>query len=224
MATVKPRYNSDVGPFILVWNLLLTRQYSPYSLEGNGTGKNLNTTSIFQWSTAVSSEKQLASITLPQVNPGHRLHLFSMAITPSNTSINNAPALAIRRARFTSRWEIVNGTRAQAVQVTIANLLPNSMSSLNTSLNSKHTVEISGPGITTVTPGILNRLVPGDQARVDVLITGSTTGSNATVVIKDSAGNVIGQSSGWTTTALIEEYTADAASLSAHETPTWVGL
>ncbi|KAE9386558.1 glycoside hydrolase family 29 protein [Gymnopus androsaceus JB14] len=194
---------------------------TPYSLEGNGTVKNLNTTSIFQWSTAVSSEKQLASITLPQVNPGHRLHLFSMAITPSNTTINNAPALVIRRARFTSRWEMVNGTRAQAVQVTIANLLPNSMSSLNTSLNSKHTVEISGPGITTVTPGILNRLVPGDQARVDVLITGSTTGSNATVVIKDSAGNVIGQSSGWTTTALIEEYTADAASLSAHETPTW---
>lgn len=193
---------------------------SPYSLEANGA-KNFNITSIFQWSTAVSSEKQVSSITLPVENTGARLHLFSMAISPSNISLNNTPALSIRRAKFTSRWEMVNDTRAQAVQVTIANLQPLSVFSASTSLNSKHTIAISGPGITTVTPGIINRLVPGDQARVDVLITGSTSGSNATIIIKNSAGEVVGESAGWPTTALIEKYTADATSLSAHETPTW---
>lgn len=213
-----------MGLFKLGFIVFLTVRHSPYNLEANGTGKNFNKTSIFQWSNAVSSEKQLASITLPDVNPGHRLHLFALAISPSNTSIDNAPALVIRRAKYTSRWEMVNNTRAQAVQVTVANLLASSVFSTDTSLNSKHTIEISGPGITTLAPGIVNRLVPGDQARVDVLISGSVTGQNTTIVIKNSAGDIVGQSSVWPATALIENYTADATSLSAHETPSWVCL
>ncbi|KIK60972.1 glycoside hydrolase family 29 protein [Collybiopsis luxurians FD-317 M1] len=116
---------------------------------------------------------------------------------------------------------MVNNTRAQAVQVTVANLLPTSSLSANTSVNSRHTIEITGPGITTLAPGVFNRLVPGDQARADVLIKGSSTGENATIIIKNSAGEVVGQSSGWPATALVERYTADATSLGAHETPTW---
>ncbi|KAF9075445.1 glycoside hydrolase family 29 protein [Rhodocollybia butyracea] len=203
------------------WPLLnLGLIQSPYSLEENG-GKNLNQTSIFQWSVAVSSEKQLKSITLPPENNGARLHLFSVAFSPSSTSTTDSPALVIRRAVFSSRWELVNGTRAQAVQVTVANLLPASVFSANTSINSKHTIEISGSGITTLAPGALNRLTPGDQARVDVLITGATSGSNATIVIRNANGDVVGQSTGWPATALVENYSADVASLSAHETPTW---
>ncbi|KAJ3995121.1 glycoside hydrolase family 29 protein [Lentinula boryana] len=194
---------------------------TPYSLQTNGTSKNFNHTSIFQWSTAVSSEQPLTSITFPEVNLGHRLHLFSMAFSPSNNSVADGPSLVVRRARFTSRWEMVNNTRAQAIHVTIANLLPTSSLSVNTSVNSQHTIEISGPGITTVTPGIVYRLVPGDQARVDVLVTGSTTGSNATIIIKNSTGKVVGTSTGWPVTALLTHYSADTASLSAHETPTW---
>ncbi|KAJ4471476.1 glycoside hydrolase family 29 protein, partial [Lentinula aciculospora] len=194
---------------------------TPYSLQGNGTSKNFNHTSIFQWSTAVSSEQPLTSITFPVVNPGHRLHLFSMAFSPSNNSITDSPALVVRRTRFTSRWELVNNIRAQAVQVTIANLLPTSSLSAGTSLNSRHTIEISGPGITTVSPGVINRLVPGDQARVDVLVTGTVTGLNATIIIKNSAREIVGQSPTWPTTPLVTSYTADATSLSAHEAPSW---
>lgn len=156
------------------------------------------------------------------VNPGHRLHIFSMAFSPSSISVIDGPSLVVRRARFTSRWEMVNNTRAQAVQVTIANLLPTFSVSAKTSINSKHTIEISGPSVTTVSPGVVNRLVPGDQARVDVLITNSTTGSKATIIIKDFAGKIVGESGGWPTTELATTYTADTTSLSAHETPTWV--
>ncbi|KAJ3891702.1 glycoside hydrolase family 29 protein [Lentinula edodes] len=194
---------------------------TPYSLQANGTSKNFNHTSIFQWSTAVSSEQPLKSITFPVVNPGHRLHIFSMAFSPSSISVADGPSLVVRRARFTSRWEMVNNTRAQAVQVTIANLLPTFSVSAKTSINSKHTIEISGPSVTTVSPGVVNRLVPGDQARVDVLITGSTTGSKTTIIIKNFTGNIVGESSGWPSTALATTYTADTTSLSAHETPSW---
>ncbi|KAJ4001077.1 glycoside hydrolase superfamily, partial [Lentinula boryana] len=131
------------------------------------------------------------------------------------------PSLMVRRARFTSRWEMVNNTRAQAIHITIANLLPTLPLSVNTSVNAQYVIEISGPGITTVTPAcIVYRLVPGDQARVGVLITGSTTGSNVTIIIKNSTGKVVGTSTVWPVTALLTHY-RDTASLSAHETPAW---
>ncbi|KAF5354363.1 hypothetical protein D9758_010751 [Tetrapyrgos nigripes] len=197
---------------------------TPYHFISNRTSTNWNSSQIFQWSSAVSSEQKLQSIAFPALN-SRRLHLFAMAISPSllNSSSSGAsgPQLSIRRARFTSRWENVGDVRAQAVEVTIANMLPNAAFSEENSLNSRHSVEITGPGITMLSPGVVNRLVPGDQVKVDVLVSGSMDGTNATIVIKDAFGNVIGTSPDWPVTSLIEKWTPDAAILSTHETPTW---
>jgi alpha-L-fucosidase len=132
------------------------------------------------------------------------------------------PDIAVRRVKFSQRWEDINGVRAQAVAVTFANLLPNKLLSKNTSLNGNFVIEVAGRGIRLVQPGTFHRLTPGDQVTTDVFVTGSKKGTNATITLKDSAGHVLGTSDGWSVQPLIEEWTADSELLSMHETPTWV--
>ncbi|KAJ7695508.1 glycoside hydrolase family 29 protein [Mycena rosella] len=191
----------------------------PYHFEGKG--KNLNATNIHEWSTSVPSESPLESITFPPSATSNRMHVFGLSITPSTTDTTNGPALAVRRARFTTRWDDIDGVRAQAVEVTLANLLPSFTMSPNTSITNTHTVELVGPGIQTVSPGVINRLVPADQARVDVFVTGSRVNGTAVVQIRDSAGIVVATSGEWKTSPLIDNWTPDADVLGMHETPAW---
>ena len=150
-----------------------------------------------------------------------------MSITPSRVrfAAPTGPELSIRTVQFSTRWEDVNGQRAQAVSITLANLLPGRLAPFsNTSIQSKYEVEVIGKGVTTVSPGVVYRLVPGDQARFDVLVLNDNGSGKATVQIKDSDGNVVGTSSGWPITPLRQTWTADESVLSTHEPPTWVGL
>ncbi|KAJ7151032.1 glycoside hydrolase family 29 protein [Mycena filopes] len=198
---------------------------TPYHFDK--TKKNLNATNIFEWSTSVPSESPLESITFPARATSNRMHVFGLSITPSAMPTDptaGGPALAVRRARFTTRWADIAGARAQAVEVTLANLLPSftlGLSHLTTSLTSPHTVELVGSGLQTVARGVVNRLVPADQARVDVFVTGSTAGGKAVVLIRDSGGEVVATSGEFPTSPLVESWTPDAESLSMHETPSW---
>jgi alpha-L-fucosidase len=147
-------------------------------------------------------------------------------VPPTSSSTNSSNAdISIRRVRFTTKWELIKNQRAQIVEVTLANLLPTFSLSKSTSITSNHSISVTGNGIKTLHPGSIVRLVPGDQARVDVIVTGanvSNTGKNATVEIRDKQGNVVGSFGGWEIEPLIEEWTADADVLSKHEVPTWV--
>jgi alpha-L-fucosidase len=193
---------------------------SPYHFENRGAQKNWNSSQIHQWSTSVSSTSALERITLPTLL-GQRLHIFAISISPSSVPSGQAsgPALSVRRVRFTSRWEIVDGSRVQAVEITLANLLPSYLFSVDTSITSRYHIEVSGTNVQTVSPGTIYRLVPADQVLVDVLISNSATSGNATVEVKDPRGNAA-VSRGWPITPLQQKWTAD--SLGAHETPTWV--
>ena len=75
----------------------------------------------------------------------------------------------------------------------------------------------------TVSPGVVYRLVPADQARFDILVINDDGIGNATVQIKDARGNVVGTSTGWPITPFRQTWTADESVLSTHESPTWVG-
>ncbi|KAJ6493264.1 glycoside hydrolase family 29 protein [Mycena sanguinolenta] len=217
---------------ILNWGVIRT----PYSFIANGTQKNYNSSQIYQWSSAIPSEQPLVSIALPALNTAHRLHLFAMAVTPSTITSNTdvavnsgaSPLLAIRRARFTTRWDTMDGVRAQAVQVALANMLPSaafaranaSVSSL--AITSAHTIEVIGPGLMTLARGVVNRLVPGDQALVDVFVTNSNrNGAEATVIVRNENGDVVLSSDGWAVEPLVETWTTEKAVLERHETPTW---
>lgn len=132
------------------------------------------------------------------------------------------PQLSVRSAQFSTRWEDINGQRAQAVAITLANILPGSYAtSPNASITSRYEISVSGDGVSTITPGLVYRLVPADQARVDVFILNDGGTGNATVTIKNEFGNVIGTSVGWPIVPLRTEWTADADVLATHETPTW---
>ncbi|KAG6840364.1 hypothetical protein C0991_007180 [Blastosporella zonata] len=194
----------------------------PYHFENNGSTKNFNASQIYQWSTSVFSERALKSITFPPVDPSQRLHIFAMSLTPSTIpKPNTGPVLSVRQARFTTRWQTFDDVRAQAVEVTLANLLPAFALSPATSIHTQFLISIDGSGIKTVSPGIVYRLVPADQARVDVFVTGSSAGGLATVHLRDSQGRDMGSSDGWVAEPLVEEWSPDANLLATHETPSW---
>lgn len=208
-----------------------------YHFESNGLTKNFNSTQIFQWSTAITSEAKLRSITLPLNNPAHQLHLFAMAYTPSAVRSSTIVAqkatpeseavIAVRRARFTTKWELMPSSsgpsyKAQIVEVTLANILPTRTQSQSTSIISNYSITITGSGITTVRPGSIVRLVPGDQVRADVLIMGAISGRNASVELRDSNGKLVGRSARWPVESLVETWTAERTVLERHEAPTWV--
>jgi hypothetical protein len=89
---------------------------------------------------------------------------------------------------------------------------------------------------------VVRRLVPGDQARVDVFISNdnseededdnTNTDANtnakgpatATVIVRDPQGRIVLSSSGWAVQGLVETWTAEREVLERHETPTWVSL
>lgn len=196
--------------------------HTPYHYESKGAAKNENVTDIFQWSTAIPSEVAVTSITFPSIEDGNKAHIFAMAFSPSVVPVEaSKPQLAIRRVRFTTRWEAVNGTRAQVVEVTVANLIPTRLSSADTSLRSKHQIFVSGSGVDTLVPGVISRLVPGDQVTVEIFVLGSSAGGNAVVTVDDSNGDTVGTSSGWSISPLVTHWTPDADVLRTHETPSW---
>ncbi|KAG1794155.1 glycoside hydrolase family 29 protein [Suillus plorans] len=198
---------------------------TPYHFEEYSSNKNWNSTQIFQLSLSVPSRAPLESITLPEASStSNRLHIFALSMTPSfePTSGLLMPQLSVRSAEFSTRWEDINGKRAQAVAITLANLLPGSYAiSSNTSINSRYEISVTGEGVSTVTPGLVYRLVPTDQVRMDVFVLNNDGKGNATITIKDEFGNVIGTSMGWPIALLRTEWTAEANVLATHETPTW---
>ncbi|KAL0063214.1 hypothetical protein AAF712_009912 [Marasmius tenuissimus] len=182
---------------------------TPYNIIKNGTTltKNLNATQIYQWSTSIPSEQKLSSITLSS-DTSPRLHFFAINFSPSSDpSQSSGAALAVRRVRFTNRWETVNNVRAQAVEVTLANLLPGNTLSANTSL----TFETHHRDIGTWHSD--SDAWSGQSSR--------SRGSNASMVVKDNGGTTVGTSDGWAASPLIEEWTPDASVLAKHETPAW---
>ncbi|KAH7883390.1 glycoside hydrolase family 29 protein [Phlebopus sp. FC_14] len=198
---------------------------TPYHFQHYGASINYNSTQIFQVSLSIPSRVALKSIKLPETaQHANRLHIFALSMSEAAlpSSGVSGPELSVRSVQFSTRWENVNGQRAQAVAITLANLLPGSFAtSPSASINSKYEIEVIGEGLTTVTPGIIHRLVPADQVRFDVLVLNSNGTGNATVQVKDSQGNVVGTSSGWPIIPLREVWTPDESVLSTHEPPTW---
>jgi alpha-L-fucosidase len=191
-----------------------------------GSQRNWNSSQIFQWSSSVSSPAPLLSIKLQEpATSVNRVHVFALSMTESACSRCNitTPTVSIRRVRFTTKWEVVKGMRAQVVEVTLANLTPQSSFSRSTSIASRHEIEVIGTGLTTVIPGVIHRLVASDQVRTNVLVSVSQTSGNATVRVVDSFGNIFSDTAGWPIHSLPEIWTPDAEVLGTHETPTWVG-
>ncbi|KAG8220484.1 hypothetical protein J3R82DRAFT_3180 [Butyriboletus roseoflavus] len=101
---------------------------TPYHFVNYGASTNWNSSQIIQLSVSIA----LKSITLPQTaDAPDRLHIFVISITPSvvPSVVPTGPELSIRAVQFSTRWEDVNGQRAQVIAITLTNLLPGSLGS-----------------------------------------------------------------------------------------------
>ncbi|KAI9685859.1 MAG: hypothetical protein M1822_004137 [Bathelium mastoideum] len=198
----------------------------PYYLTNSSV--DYNKSMIFQTINWLDSTKELTSIQLPDVSSGAanspggasegtRLHLFSVSLVPAQSD-GTSISLEVQYARSTQMW--LEGTnKTQIVEVTINNVGTEWIRA-----SSKVQITISAQGYTTVSPGIINRLRPGDQAIVQIGVVntaGTAVGSfgNATVhVVGDGVSSIP-----YSFNAIygIVDYDASFDSIYAHEAPMW---
>lgn len=180
---------------------------------------------IFQTINWLDSTKELVSLQLPNVTAGAsnspggaaqttRLHIFAVSLVPAT---GFGISLEVQHARSTQTW--FEGTnKTQIVEVRINNAGDEWVLA-----NNSVRVTIQSPGLTTVVPGVINRLRPGDQAVVQVGVVntnGTVPGSTgeATVLI---SGAGVSASSTFNATYGIGSYDATYESIYAHESPPW---
>lgn len=133
--------------------------------------------------------------------------------------------ISVRRAVVTTQWEIINGFKAYAIEVTVVNPLPSEVASdRDRWYRGLGIVGIVGNKTRTVRHGLLHRIIPSDEIGVKVWVVPTTktpvsglTGSFE-VVIQDEDGGLV-ETHGRTE---FQYSGAFAASPPARTTPEWV--
>jgi hypothetical protein len=144
-------------------------------------------------------------------------------------------ALSVKEVRLTMRT-IEEGPHegSPVVAVTISNHLATLeciQGHVGSHLDGQYTIEVIGSGLKTVVPGPIRRLMPGDDARVDVGIeilessaSELSSSKGVHVTIRDASGYLIMKSEKWgiDLSSVHNAYESNHKSLMAHETPRWV--
>lgn len=198
----------------------------PYYLTNTTT--NYNRSNIFLTVNWLDSTKVLTSLTLPNVSAGAasspggaavgtQLHIFAVSMLPITAANTTTPQLEVQYARSTRKF--VGDNTTQVIEATIANIGEDFVLK-----NNSVTVSVDSSGLTVVQNATINRLSPGDQVIVEILVQnsqGTSAGSsgNATVMI-----NGLGVSAAeytFNATYGIPEYEATYESIYEHEAPDW---
>ena len=170
----------DIRASPIVYHVVLTkliwlyRANRPYNYNSDGS-KNFNRTQLYTWSTSVTSAAPLASITLPPIDTGNRLHIYGISLTPAEIPHKAQlphPQIRVHSPKLTTRWTEVEGVKALALQLHIANTLPSVkeiMAHRSYWGHQLYEVEYFSPTLETVGKGFFSRLMPGDEIIVDVL-------------------------------------------------------
>ncbi|KAG9016112.1 hypothetical protein FRB93_011586 [Tulasnella sp. JGI-2019a] len=194
----------------------------PYHLVPSGI--NHNVTQIYHWSTAVSSDSALVSIILPNSTWPNHLHVFAASVVVINPESGPQSQISIRRAIFTTQWEMIDGIKAWAVEVTVANPLPSALAhERDFWIRSPHALSIFGSKVRTVRLGWYYRIAPSDEKMVKVWVVPigevepSGISDTITVVVQDQEGNLVNTSGQET----FEITGAISSSPSSRNTPEW---
>ncbi|KAM3071361.1 hypothetical protein ACMFMF_007833 [Clarireedia jacksonii] len=195
----------------------------PYYLTNQSL--DFNRSNIFHVSNWLDSTHNLLSIQLPNVTLGSnsgpggsaqstRLHIFAISLIPANAS---GLALDVQYARSTQKW--FEGTnKTQIVEVTINNVGDEWLLA-----NHSARVTVSASGLTTVKPGIINRLQPGDSAIIQVGVIntpGTAAGSSGEAVVQIE-GKGIAVEHKFNATYGIATYEPTFESIYEHEPSPW---
>jgi alpha-L-fucosidase len=173
----------------------------PYRFTANGT--NGNTSHIFEITSPLSTGKSLSTIELPSTTntATGRLHVFAMTLWQGSQ-------VSVQSVRPTQQ-QLTNGSQLVEVMLNNAGVSCVSGSGLK--------VKLSGPGITTIQPGQLVRLCPGDQKTVKIGVHGSYSGW-VTVVLDDGE---LTQKQHFEVDLGLSDWTSDLSNLARHESPDW---
>jgi alpha-L-fucosidase len=198
----------------------------PYTLTNSSeTSFDYNRSGIYQSVTWLDSTKQLVSLQLPNVTSGAsgdpggnaeetRLHIFAVSLIPATAA---GISLEVQYARTTQMW-LEGSNKTQIIEAVINNVGEDWVLA-----NNSVQVTISSPGLTTVQPAVINRLRPGDQARVQVGVintngTAAGTQGQATLMI---SGSGVQTNYSFNATYGIAPYEATYESIYSHESPGW---
>lgn len=196
----------------------------PYYLTNSSI--DYNRSMIFQSINWLDSSKDLVSLQLPNVTAGAangpggaaqdtRLHIFAASLVPATGS---GISLEVQYARSTQMW--MEGTNKTQIVEVIVNNVGDGWALANNSV----TVSISSPGYTTVVPGVINRLRPGDQAIVQVGVVnpnGTTAGSTGPATVNVAGAGVKATYTISNATYGFAPFEATYESIYAHEAPMW---
>lgn len=198
----------------------------PYYFTNQTT--DYNRSNIFQTINWLDSSKDLVSLTLPNVTGGSatdpgaaalstKLHIFSLSLTPA-ACVEGVPHLEINYARSTNKW-IEGSNKTQIVEVDITNT-----GSAFVLRNNTVRISVDSPGLSTVQPGVINRLRPGDRAIVEIGVINKpnvTAGSfgNATIVVDGCS--ITSTDYAFNATYGFRPFDPTYDSVYNHETPDW---
>ncbi|BCJ31310.1 alpha-L-fucosidase [Actinocatenispora sera] len=188
--------------------LATTDRYSP-------SGTDHHPVSIFPVSVWCDPNRTATGLTLPttaQPAAGSAsLHVFALSMQP----VTAGRAVAVRAAASTTLW--LGTGRSQVVAVTVANLGSEPVTAAH-----QLTVRVVADGVHTTAPARIARLLPGEQARVQVGIRspGLPAGTKVDGTVEVTGQGVSAQRD-VTLTAGIPRYRGTEASLSTHQAPDW---
>jgi alpha-L-fucosidase len=217
---------------------------SPYHRTSQGI--NYNITQIHHWSSSVNSHSPLKRVHLPGASSRNRLHIFAISLVPTypvsasdhslgtldvtlKEKMYHKAVLGIKRLELTTRlveWGDHKGD--SIVEVAVANLAASTRDAAyyEAFLDAPYAVHVSGNGVSTTVPGKIRRLMPGDDARVDIGLDMEPRLSDMAYRVKvqlyDASSHLVMESEEWELRVLPESYEATKESLDTHETPRWV--
>ncbi|ROW11961.1 hypothetical protein VPNG_05232 [Cytospora leucostoma] len=195
----------------------------PYYLTNESI--NWNRSSIFRTVTWLDSTKELTGLQLPNVTKGTssaplgsyketRLHVFAVSLLPAPFE---GVSLDVQLARSTNTW--VEGTNKTQIYEAIINNVGRNWILTNQSV----ILTIESEGVRTVQPGYINRLRPGDQARVQIgviNVDGVAEGSKGTATLVITGSGVFLNYT-FNATYGIHTYEPTYGSIYTHEAPNW---
>lgn len=190
---------------------------------------NWNRSNIFQTINWLDSSKDLVSLTFPDAASGSstspggasidtKVHIFALSMLPGSKSDTHAIKLETQYARSTQKW--MEGTdKVQIIEVLVNNIGPSFVLRNNTV---RLTVESTG--LETVSEGVIYRLGPGDQAKVEIGVRnrpGVAPGDSGPATIVIHGKNVASAKYTFKATYGIRPYEPTYESIYSHESPNW---
>lgn len=149
-----------------------------------------------------SAGKKIVSVKLPAAGKWNALHVFALSVVPTVQDYSSLQSKVVPAfVRATRRWEDVDGGNAQVVEVGVTNPVSVTQhSSRDAWVDQPITLSLSGATFKTVTPATVSRLMPGDEVKVELLVTPTSTSAEFVDPVLDISVN----SDPWSAPVIVE--------------------